>query len=221
MYSDRHSRRQFLRGAGLSAAAISIGPAVLPVAKLLEAAGAQEAAPTPAELAAFAESVELAAVAFYGEVRSHVSTPAVVSAMNAYAKHHQDHANAVGPLGADKRTQKPNKGLLQTLEDRLSRAKNEADAVEIAYDLEGGLASTYLFIISSTDDQTVVQASANALPVEAQHAVVLGVAAGKSDKDVTAPDATQTGYETEDKHFDPAAFPTVETTTTSTVAGKK
>ncbi len=221
MYSDRHSRRRFLKGAGVTAAAISIGPAVLPVAKLLEEAGAQTAPPSPAELAAFAETVELAAVAFYGEVRSHVSTPAVVSAMNAYAKHHQDHANAIGPLGADKRTQKPNTGLLQTLEDRLSRAKNENDAVEIAYDLEGGLASTYLFIVATTDDASVVQACANALPVESQHAVVLGTAAGKSDKDVTAPDAAQTGYETEDKHFDPATFPTAETTTTSTVAGKK
>ena len=217
----RPSRRQFLRGAGLSAAAaVTIGPVVLPVTNLLAAAGAQEAKPTPAELAAFAESVELAAAAFYGLIRGRVSNPAAVSAVNAYAKHHQDHANAVGPLGADKRSGKSNKLLMQTLEDRLSRAKNEADVIEIAYDLEGGLSSTYLFIISSTDDKAVVQASANALPIESQHAVVLGGIAGKSAKDTTAPDKDQAGFETEDKHFDPAAFPTVETTTTSTVAGK-
>jgi hypothetical protein len=219
----RPSRRQFLRGAGLStAAAITIGPAVLPISKLLAAAGAQEAqAPTAPELAAFAESVELAAMTIYGPLQLRLSKGPGVAAAGLYARHHAEHAKAVGPLAADKRTGKPNTPLSETLQDRLSRANSEDDVLEIAYDLESGLASTYLFIIGSTTDGPLLKVCSSILPVDAQHAVVLGGLVGKSVKDLTAPDKDGLGYETQDKHFDPATFPTVETTTTSTVAGKK
>jgi hypothetical protein len=216
----RPSRRGFLRGVGLSTAAISIGPIVLPLADLLAAAGAQEVAPTAPELAAFAESVELAAASFYGLLRPRLSRPAAISAATAYARHHQDHANAIGPAGGPTRTGKPNITLLPTLTDQLGQAKTENDAIKIAYDLENSLASTYLFIIDSIDDSGDLKLAAAILPVEAQHAVVLGSLIGVSAKDVTAPDKDQLGYESEDKHLDPAAFPTVVTTTTAAPAAK-
>src|SRR4051794_17518523 len=66
------SRRRFLRGAGtagLSGIVVSLGAAVLPIEHLLPVAAAAEApAPAPLDdptIAAFAESLELAAVAAY------------------------------------------------------------------------------------------------------------------------------------------------------------
>src|SRR4051812_39380517 len=62
------SRRRFLRGAGtatLSGIVVSLGAAVLPIEQLLPAAGAADA-PAPLDdptIAAFAESLELAAAA--------------------------------------------------------------------------------------------------------------------------------------------------------------
>jgi hypothetical protein len=220
MYVARPTRRQFLRGAGLSTAAIAAGPAVLELTRFAAAGAQQAAGPTPAELASFAESIELATVAAYGSFRPRLSKPAAVAAATTYPRHHQDHANAMGALAGDKRTGKPNAPLLQTLQDRLARAQSENDVIQVAYDLEGGLASTYLFIISSTTDAAVLKACASVLPIDSQHAVVLGSLLGESTKDLTAPDKDQVGYETEDKHFDPSSFPTVATTTTSAIAGK-
>lgn len=216
----RPTRRGFLRGVGLSAAALTIGPAVLPIDELLSAAGAQEAAATPTELFAFAESVELAAASFYGLLRPHLSRPAAVSAAAAYARHHQDHAAAVGPAGGKDRIGKANPTLLPTLADQLGQAKTEADALRIAYDLENSMASTYLFIVDGLTDAKDLKLAASVLPVEAQHAVAIGALLGRSAKDLTAPDKSQVGYESEDKHIDPAAFPTVVTTTTAAPAAK-
>ncbi|MBA3653069.1 MAG: ferritin-like domain-containing protein [Actinobacteria bacterium] len=216
----RPSRRRFLRGVGLSTAAVAFGPAVLSVADLLASAGAQEAAPTAPELAAFAETIELAAASFYGALRQRVARPQAVSAITAYAVHHKDHAGALGPIAGEKRTGKVNQLLMPTLNDQLSRAANESDVIRVAYDLENGLASTYLFIIDTITDRDTLKVAASILPVEAQHAVVLGSLIGRTAKDLTASDKDKLGYESEDRHLDPAQFPTV-VTSTSTTAGKK
>ena len=216
----RSSRRGFLRAAGLSAAAISIGPAVLPIRDLLEGATAQQVAPTAGELAAFAESIELAAVAFYGQLRPRVSRPPAVAAVTNFAKHHADHAAAIGPVAGNSRTGKPNRILSQTLSDQLGQAGSEDAALKVAYDLENSLASTYLFLVDPVNDTGDPKLAASILPVEAEHAVSLGLLIGQAVLDMTAPDKDQAGYETEARHLDPAAFPTVETTTTSTTVKK-
>jgi rubrerythrin len=217
----RPTRRRFLHGVGLSTAAVTIGPAVLPMTRLLAAAGAQEVEPTPAELVAFAESVELAAAALYGSLRPRVTRPAAVSAVTAYARHHLDHANLLGPIAGDKRTGKPNQLLLPTLNDQLSQARNENQVIRVAFDLENSLASTYLFLIDSLGDAGMLKIAGSILPIESQHAVVLGGLIGLPAKDLTAPDKGQLGYESEDKHLDPATFPTVITTTSTSAPAKK
>jgi hypothetical protein len=217
----RPTRRRFLHGVGLSTAAVTIGPVVLPMTHLLSAAGAQEAAPTPAEFASFAESVELAAASLYASLRPRLSRPAAVSAAAAYGKHHTDHANMIGPAAGGQRTGKANALLLPTLNDQLGQAQTENDVIKVAYDLENSLASTYLFIVDAIEDAALRKAAASVLPVEAQHAVLLGTLIGRTAKDLTAPDKDQLGYESEDKHLDPAAFPTALTTTSTTAAAKK
>jgi hypothetical protein len=209
-----------MRDVGLSTAAITIGSAALPITELLRAAGAQEAVPTAPELAAFAETVELAAAALYGTLRPHLTRPAAVTATTTFAKHHTDAASAVGPLAGDKRVGKPNQLLLPTLNDQLREARSENDVIRVAYDLENSMASTYLFIIDLIDDPAFLRLASSILPVDAQHAVVLGVLIGRAAKVLSAQDKDQLGYESEDKHLDPAAFPPVVVTSTSTTAKK-
>lgn len=212
---ERPSRRRFLRGAGLTGAALAIGNAVLPLDRLLSAAGAQEAAPpTAPEFAAFAETLELAAAAMYGPLRAKVSRPAAVGAITAYQRHHQDHASAIGAAAGDKRVGRPNPLLLQTLTDQLNRAGDENAALRVALDLENGIAATYLFIVHSIEDPGVLKLAASVLPIEAQHAVALGMLLGRPVKELTAPDGDQRGFESEEKRLDIATFPPVVTTTT-------
>ena len=216
--SESPTRRRFLRGVGLSGAAIAVGGAVLPIEKLLAAAGAQEVIPTAPELAAFAETIELAGASLYGELRGRLSRPEAVSAIAAYQRHHQDHANAIGPAAGDKRVSKPNQLLLPTLNDQLRRASSENDVIRVAYDFENGLASTYLYIVDTIEDPATLKRVASILPVEAQHAVVLGGLIGRSAKDLTAPDSKQLGFESEDRRLDPAQYPSVVTTTSAAPA---
>ena len=209
------SRRRVLRGIGLSGAALAVGGAVLPIEKLLASAGAQEAVPTAPELAAFAETIELAGASFYGAVRGRLSRPQAVGAVTAYQRHHQDHANAIGPAAGDKRVSKPNELLLPTLNDQLRRASTENDVIRVAYDFENGLAATYLYIVDTIEDPGTLKLAASILPVEAQHAVVLGGLIGRTAKDLTAPDSKQLGFEAEDRRLDQAQYPSVVTTTTA------
>ena len=58
------SRRRFLRNAGLGGVVLTLGSTLVPAGRLLPAAWAQEQL-TDEDLAAFAESVELAAVDAY------------------------------------------------------------------------------------------------------------------------------------------------------------
>jgi hypothetical protein len=217
------SRRGFLRGAGLAAAAVTVGPVVLPLPRLLAAAGAQEAELTTPDLLAFAESIELAAAGLYGSLRPRVARPPAVAAATAFAKHHQDHGNALGPGAGDKRTGKPNPVLLRTVEDHLRAARDENEVIKVAYDLENALASTYLWFVDTADKEVsddAMRMAASILPVEAQHAVVWGRLLERSTKDLTAPDPGAKGFESEARRLDTAQFPTVITTSTTAAAGE-
>jgi hypothetical protein len=198
------SRRGFLRGVGLAAASVTIGAAVLSVTDLFSAADAQEATLLDPDLAAFAQTVELAAVAAHGLFRPRLTRPAAVAASTAFA-------GVAGKLA----TSKPNVKLLQTVVDQLHGARNEDAVIKMAYDLENGLAATHLFLLSELRAPGVLHTAASILPVESQHAVTFGTILGRPLIELTAPDAKGLGFESEDKHIDPANFPTVVTTTTA------
>ena len=205
----RTSRRGVLAGAAAIAAAGLVKPVL-----------AQEVKLTDEDLLVFAETIELAAVGFYGALRPKLSRPAAVSAATQFAKHHEDHAGAFGAAAGGKRIGKPNPILLGTLDDQLGQARDENGAIKVAYDLESSLASTYLFIIDSATSAATLQLAASVMPVDGQHAVVLGTLIGQTVKNLTAPDKDQLGYESEDKHLDPAAYPPVVTTTTAAPENK-
>jgi hypothetical protein len=195
------SRRRFLRGAGLGGLALSIGPALLPVSRLWSPAFAQESG--DAGIAAFAESVELAAVEAYAAAAASgkVTTPAVGEAATTFAGHHQEHAAAFGGAAGDAATGEPNPGLLEQVSGQLDDAPEESAVLEIAYSLENAAAATYLFALGALESREALQLTASILPVESQHAVVLGTVLAKS------PTEYAPSFETQDAALKPDVYP--------------
>ena len=216
----RHSmaatRRRFLKGVGLGGLVLTIGQAAVPVSSLLSPAYGQTATTNPPNevTAAFAESLELAAVAAYQQAAGRLTTPAVISAAQTFAGHHAQHAQAFGALAKDKATGKPNPKLLDTLAGQLRDATDEKSTVQIAYDMENGAASTYLYALGVLTSTPALQLTASILPVESQHAVVLGQVLGIAPFTAVAGSTDPyagTGYVpyfvTQDQKLDPAVYP--------------
>ena len=195
------SRRRFLRVAA-TGAAITVGGGAVPVTGLLGMAGAQ--ALDDHAIAVFAESIELAAVAAYAAAAKSgkVTTPAVLAAAATFAGHHKQHAQAFGALAGDAAGATPNPTLLQTAGDQIRAAADESAVLTIAFQLENGAAATYLFAISALMGPQALAATASILPVEAQHAAVLGKVLGKdlSDTDYLPP------FQTQDQALQPSKF---------------
>lgn len=209
MLRSTPTRRDLFRKAGVGAGALTIGTAVLPFANIVPAA-AQEAELTDDDIAAFAESVELAAVEAYEAAAASGKLAApVIEVATMFAAHHSEHAQAFGGAAGDAATGKPNPTLLQAVGDQLKNAKEQASVLQIAYDLENGAAATYLFALGALKGESALKLAASILPVESQHAVVLGQVLGKELAEFVP------GFENQDRALDPAKFPTTTTTTTN------
>lgn len=197
------SRRSFLRGVGFGGVAV-VGAAAIPLGGLFSAAAAQTLDDTA--IAKFAESVELAAVAAYTAAAQSgkVHTPAVLTAVTTFAGHHLDHAKAFGAFAGDTATAKPNPGLLQTVGDQIREAPDEMAILAVAFATENAAAATYLFAIGALTSAAALAATASIMPVEAQHAAVLGYVMGKdpkNDTDYLPP------FQTPDEAIQPSKFP--------------
>ena len=210
------SRRRFLKGVGLGGLALTIGQVVVPVSSLLSPAYGQTAAKklTDEQIAAFAESLELAAVAAYQQAAAKITTSAVASAAGTFASHHSQHATAFAALTKGQATGKPNPKLLQTVSGQLHDAPDEKTTLHIAFDLENAAASTYLYALGLLTGKGALQLTASILPVESQHAVVLGQALGlplfeavAGSSDPYAGSGYVPFFVTQDQKIDPAAYP--------------
>jgi hypothetical protein len=197
------SRRKFLAGLGLGSAALVIGSAVMPVGRLVPRAWSQTA-PSDADIATFAASVEYAAVAAYQAAAKSgkVKTPAVLQAATAFAGQHQQHGDAFKAAGSNPNVA-ANKAVLDMVTPQLTAAKTENDVVALAYGLENAAAATYIFALGVLNNEKAYDAVASVMPVEAQHAVVLGMVLGKTLDDK----AFMPSFEPVDGHLDPAKFP--------------
>jgi len=196
----RRTRRDLLRGVGVGAAALTIGTSALTIRSMLPAAAAAEL--TDADIAAFAESVELAAVeAYKAAAGSGKLQPAVVEVGTTFAGHHAEHAKAFAAASGAKATGKPNPKLLTAVGDQLKAAKDQAAILTIAYDLENAAAATYLFALGALKSEAALALTASILPVESQHAVAIGTALGKPATELVP------SFQTQDKAVNPAEFP--------------
>jgi len=203
------SRRRFLRDAGAGLAVV-IGSTVVPFGALVGSAGAQTAAPakplTDPQIAQFAESVELAVVAAYTQVLASgkLTTPAVIAAATLFKSHHMDHAQVFGAFAGDTATAKANPGVLQAVSDEVSEAYDQPSMLGVAFSTENAAAATYLYAIGLLSTVEALAACASIMPVEAQHATLLGYVLGM-DAD-TATDYVPP-FQAPDEALMPSAFP--------------
>lgn len=195
-----HSRRQFMKRLGLTGLAVTIGSQLIPMRSLMPTSFAADG---DAGLAAFAESVELAAVEAYKAAAGSglVTTKGVLDAATTFAGHHTEHAAAFGAAAGSAATKKPNPKLLAAVAGQLKGAKDQAAVLKIAFDLEGAAAATYLFALGALTSKSALQLTASILPVEAQHAVVLGQVLGLPATDYVP------SFETVTAAVNPADYP--------------
>lgn len=203
----RTSRRRFLAGAGAAAAAggvLAISNGFLPTSRLLPKAYAL----TDVDIAVFAESVELAAVAAYTAAAGKLSKE-VLPVGQMFLKHHQDHAAAFATLAGSGATGKPNAKLVEALTPTLNGLKDEAAALDFAFTLENQAADTYAFALTALTLEAAYKGTATILPIESAHAGVLGMALAKDLKAIfpTAFIPATVGAGEPGKGLDPGAFP--------------
>ncbi|MEY2478995.1 MAG: hypothetical protein QOG87_4310 [Actinomycetota bacterium] len=209
------SRRAVLRGALTGGAVVTIGTAVVPVAGLLRPAAAQEAEKplTEPELAAFAEAVELAAVAAYAQAAPKLTDPALQRATAGFGEHHREHAARFAAASEGKATGQPNPMLLQVVTDQLRDAADAKGTAKVLYDLESGLAGTHLYALGVSKSAPALQLTASVLPVESAHAAQIGLAVGlplAPPSTAEAAPAVAPPFETEEKRLDPTVYAPAE-----------
>ena len=200
-------RRGFLAGLGAGGAALTVASMFGP-AGWLSFAGAQSM--TDEDLAAFAQSVELAAVAAYG-----MAAPALTAATRPvgelFAQHHQDHADAFGAVAGSKAVSEPNGALVTALTPALQAVRDERSALELAFTLENQAAATYAFGLTAASGADAVSGMATILPIESEHAAVIGAALGMPLTEIFvngAFESASAGDGTDPaKGLDPAKFP--------------
>lgn len=129
-------------------------------------------------IAGYAQSVELAAVAAYAAAAP-VLSAGTLPVAQLFMKHHQQHADAFGAVAGSKAVTAPNKTLVAAVTPALQAIKDEMGALEFAFMLENQAAYTYAAALTLLQDAAYAAATATILPIEAQHAVVLGLALGK------------------------------------------
>ena len=214
------SRRGFARRMA-TGGAIAFGASTIPVAALVPAAWAQTTAPpgtaSTAEprlgdkdlnLAIFAQTVELAAVALYRAAidTGKLSKP-VVDVAELFAGHHADHAGQFGAFAGRAAKPRANQKLLDELTPKLTAATSERDLLVLARAVEEGATATYVYALGVLESRDAAAAVATILPIEAQHAVALSFAIDGSDAAFLANAATNVPtFETEAQGLDPKKY---------------
>lgn len=202
----RASRRTVLVGGAAVAGAVLAAPLFMP-SGFLASAGAQGL--DDQTIAGYAQSIELAAVAAYTAAAAAL-TPATLPVGQLFMSHHQQHADAFGKVAGPKAASGPNAKLVAAVTPALQAIKDEKGALEFAFVLENQAAYTYAAALTLLQDPAYAAATATILPIEAQHAVVLGLALGKPVADVfptKAFESSSLGDGTDPlKGLDPATF---------------
>lgn len=175
-----NGRRRFLVGASVGAAMLAVGAGVgLDPRTMRFGAPAAAQSITDEDLAAFAQSVELAAVAAYGMAAAALSA-ATKPVATLFQQHHQQHADAFGALAKTKAVKGPNQKLVTALGPALQAVKDEKSALQLALTLENQAAYTYAYGLTVASSAPAYSGMATILPIEAEHASVLSAALGLS-----------------------------------------
>lgn len=195
-------RRAFLRKAAVGGAAVAFGSALVPVQSLLPGAGAQGL--TDVDIAVFAESVELAAVAAY-TAGAPLLSPEVLPVAELFLGHHQEHAAAFASLAGDAATGAPNAALVAALTPTIEGLSDEAGVLAFAKAVENQAVATYAFALTALTLPEAAAGTATILPVESAHAAALSLALGEGP-DAWFPNGAFESADIADG-IDPAAYP--------------
>ncbi|MCU0310319.1 MAG: ferritin-like domain-containing protein [Acidimicrobiales bacterium] len=201
------SRRRFVRNLGLGAmafGAVTVSGVALAqgVAAQADGGSAPELAPADLDLVLFAESLELAAAAAYQVAvdDARLDTTAAETA-RMFGRHHAEHAEALrGLIPEDLQRFTPNQAVVDAVVPQLNAATDQNQVLTVLYGVEEGAAATYLRALGVLD-WVVAGPAATILPIESQHAVVLGQLADLPQAD------WMPAFGTEQAAFDPAQFP--------------
>ena len=137
--------------------------------------------PEPGDLdvLAFAQSLELAAVAAYGElIASGQLDEEVTKVARLFQRHHQEHAGAFAGLAGSAAPNEANAAYLDELSSSASDAADQAAMLSVALDIENRAAAFY---VGALEEVVAIEAAAlvaSIAPIEGRHAVVLAQAAG-------------------------------------------
>lgn len=166
---DQPDRRSFLRQ-GVIGGAVSIGAVLVPTGRFLPSAGAQGGADE--QLAAFAESVELVAVAAY-EAGAELLSEDLAPLLHTFRAHHEEHAEAYAAVAGSAATGEPNAALLAAIAPAIEGFSTQNQVLTFAADLENQLAVTCGHLLGLLEGSDAVTTAAGILPVETSHAAEL------------------------------------------------
>ncbi|MFL6205679.1 MAG: ferritin-like domain-containing protein [Acidimicrobiales bacterium] len=176
-------RRTFLKRSGLAAVGgtlLATGGGIASFTRLGGLAAAQSLSDT--QIAGYAQSVELAAVAAYEAAAPKLSGD-VLDVATLFAGHHKEHAEAFGAVAGDDARPEANAKLVEAVKPTLDAvgAAEPSDQLTgqilgFARDLENQAAYTYAAALTLLSDPSYAAATSTILPIEAQHATVLTIA---------------------------------------------
>jgi hypothetical protein len=136
-------------------------------------------APTTDDLVllGYLQSVELAAVQIYGNaINSKQLTGDPLSWAGAFEQHHLDHSQAMAAQGGKSATGVTNQSVLDQFGALLQAAQGGNGVMDVLFQLETALASTYVLMLGLVQATRGAQSLASVQPIEARHAVVWGQA---------------------------------------------
>lgn len=193
------SRRSLLAKAGASGALLTLGALAAPTSGFLPAAFA--ASPTDNSIIMFDASFEFAVVAAYQAMldSGKLSASATRTVTN-FQSHHRGHGRALNEVTLET-TEKPNAKLLASLQPKVKAAADEKALLEIASTIEEELAATYLSNLGVLQDKANAGVVASILPVESQHAVVIGQLLKKQVTEYMP------SFQNDKQAVDPSAYP--------------
>lgn len=170
-------RRGFLQRIGTIGALGALGAVVIGARPLGAADAAPPSAPTADDvsLLAWAQSLELAAVAAYGIAIDSKKLDAATGAVAAlFQDHHRQHAAAMGALAGKQSVGTANQAVVDAVAPSFTKASSAREVLKAAYDLENIAAATYLSALGVLTGTNGAAAVASIQPIEARHATVLG-----------------------------------------------
>lgn len=162
---------------------------------------ADSARPTDAELLRFTQGVELAVVKAYEAARPLLASGAALDLATAFVEHHNAHANAFVRMAGGTAVSSPNPALVTQMKSAMQSAKTERDALAALYELENNVAATHQYLLEHLQDDAAIHEVAAVLPVESQHAAVIGLLLHKDPRDLGS------AFQGHDGYYDPTRFP--------------